>query len=72
MLTIPKRKSVTPVEFDKRKCKFITLNTKLEIIKQFDDGQSKANISRVLSFSKPTISLTLSESNEYIQLLCKL
>jgi hypothetical protein len=55
MFTMPKRKSIILVEFDKRKCKFNTLNTKPDSIKQFDNGKGKANISRVLSLNKSTI-----------------
>jgi hypothetical protein len=62
---MPKRKSDMPVESDKKKRKVITLNTKLDIIKRFDKGQSKASISRALGLSESTVRLILSKSSEY-------
>jgi hypothetical protein len=53
------------VESDKKKCKVITLDTKLDIIKRFDNGQSKASISRALGLNESTVQLILSKSNEY-------
>jgi hypothetical protein len=53
------------VESDKKKRKVITLNTKLGIIKRFDNGQSKASISRALGFNESTVRLILSKSSEY-------
>jgi hypothetical protein len=53
------------VEFDKKKRKVITVDTKLDIIKQFDNGQSKASISRALGLSESTVRLIVSKSNEY-------
>jgi DNA invertase Pin-like site-specific DNA recombinase len=54
-----------PVESDKKKRKVITLDMKLDIIKRFDNGQSKASISRVLGLNESTVRLILSKSNEY-------
>jgi hypothetical protein len=62
---MPKRKSGMSVESDKKKRKVITLDTKLDIIKRFDDGQSKASISRALGLSESTVRLIVSKSNEY-------
>jgi hypothetical protein len=45
---MPRRESDMSVESDKKKRKVITLDTKLGIIKWFDNGQSKASISRTL------------------------
>jgi hypothetical protein len=53
------------VESDKKKHKVITLDTKLDIIKRFDNGQSKASISRALGLSGSTVRLIVSKSNEY-------
>jgi hypothetical protein len=58
-----KRKSGMSVESDK-KCKVITLNMKLDVIKRFDNGQS---ISRALDLNKSTVWLILSKSNDYIE-----
>jgi hypothetical protein len=52
-------------ESDKKKRKVITLDTKLDIIKRFDDGQSKASISRALGLNESMVGLILSKSNEY-------
>jgi hypothetical protein len=62
---MPKRKSDMSVESDKKKCKVITLDKKLEIIKQFDNGQSKASIGKALGLNESTVRLILSKSNEY-------
>jgi hypothetical protein len=53
------------VETDKKKCKVITLDTNLDIIKRFDNGQSKASISRALGLSESTVRLIVSKCNEY-------
>jgi hypothetical protein len=53
------------VESDKKKRKVITLDTELDIIKRFDNGQSKASISRALGLNGSTVRLILSKSNEY-------
>jgi hypothetical protein len=45
---MPKKKSDMSVESDKKKRKVITLDTKLDIFRRFDNGQSKASISRAL------------------------
>jgi hypothetical protein len=65
---MPKRKSGMSVESDKKKRKVITLGTKLDIIKRFDNGQSKASISRALGLSESTVRLILSKCNEYKEL----
>jgi hypothetical protein len=62
---MPKTKSGMSVESDKKKRKVITLDKKLDIIKRFDNGQSKASISRALGLSGSTVRLILSKSNEY-------
>jgi hypothetical protein len=62
---MPKRKSDMPVESDKKKRKVFTLDTKLDIIKRFDKGQSKASISRALVLSGSTVRLIVSKCNEY-------
>jgi DNA invertase Pin-like site-specific DNA recombinase len=62
---MPKRKSDMPVQSDKKKRKVITLDTKLDVIKQFDNGHSKASISRALGLSGSTVRLIVSKSNEY-------
>jgi hypothetical protein len=59
-----KRKSDMSVESDKKR-KVITLDTKPDIIKRFDNGQSKAGISRALRLNESTVRLILSKSNEY-------
>jgi hypothetical protein len=41
------------------------LDTKLDIIKRFDNGHSKASISRALGLNESTVRLILSKSNEY-------
>jgi transposase-like protein len=53
------------VESDKKKRKVITLDTKLDIIKRFDNGQSKASISRALGLNESTVRLIVSKSDEY-------
>jgi DNA invertase Pin-like site-specific DNA recombinase len=53
------------VESDKKKRKVIALDTKLDIIKLFDNGQSKASISRAQGLSGSTVRLIVSKSNEY-------
>jgi hypothetical protein len=53
------------VESDKKKRKVITLDTKLDIVKRFDNGQTKASISRALGLSESTVRLILSKSDEY-------
>jgi hypothetical protein len=40
---------------------------KPDIIEQFDNGQSKASISRMLGLNESTVRLILSKSNEYIE-----
>jgi hypothetical protein len=45
------------VKSDKKKRKVITLDTKLDIIKRFDNGQSKASISRALGLNGPRVRL---------------
>jgi hypothetical protein len=62
---MPKRKSDKSVESDKKKREVITLDTKLDIIKRFDNGQSKASTSRALGLNESTVRLILSKSNEY-------
>jgi hypothetical protein len=62
---MPKRKSDMSVESDKKKHKVITLDTKIYIIKQFDNGQSKASISRETGLNESTVGIILSKSNEY-------
>jgi hypothetical protein len=52
-------------ESDKKKRRVITLDTKLDLIKRFDNGQSKASISRELGLNESTVRLILSKSNEY-------
>jgi hypothetical protein len=64
---MPKRKSDMSVESDKKKRNVITLDTKLDIIKRFDNGQSKASISRALGLNESTVRLILSKSNKYKQ-----
>jgi DNA invertase Pin-like site-specific DNA recombinase len=49
------------VESDKKKREV----TKLDIVKQFDNGQSKASISRALGLSGSTVRLIVSKCNEY-------
>jgi hypothetical protein len=53
------------VESDEKKRKVTTLDTKLDIIKRFDNGQSKASISRALGLSGSAVRLIVSKSNEY-------
>jgi hypothetical protein len=53
------------VKSDKKKRKVITLDTKLGIIKRFDNG--KASISRALGLRESTVRLILSNSNEYTE-----
>jgi hypothetical protein len=65
--TMPKRKSDVSVECDKVLRKIITLNTKLEIIKLFDNGRSKASISRAQGHNEFTVILILSKCNEYME-----
>jgi hypothetical protein len=48
---MPKRKSDMSVKSDRKKRKVMTLDTKIDIIKRFDNGQSKASISRALGFN---------------------
>jgi hypothetical protein len=55
------------VESDKKKLKVITVDTKLDIIKQFDNGQSKASISRALGLNGSTLRLIVSKSNECME-----
>jgi hypothetical protein len=55
------------VESDKKKRKVITPDTKLGIIKRFNNGQSKASISTALGLSESTVRLILSKSNEYTE-----
>jgi transposase-like protein len=62
---MPKRKSDMSLESGKKKCKVITLDTKLNIIKRLDNGQSKASISRALGLNESTVRLILSKSNEH-------
>jgi hypothetical protein len=52
-------------ESDKKKRKVITLDTKLDIIKRFDNGQSKASIGRALGLSGSAVRLIVSKCNEY-------
>jgi hypothetical protein len=61
---MPKRK-VMSVESDKKKRKVIALDTKLDIIKRFYNGQSKASISRALGLSGSAVRLIVSKCNEY-------
>jgi hypothetical protein len=49
---MPKRKSDMSVEYDKNKRDVITLVSKVDIIKRFDNGQSKASISRALGLNE--------------------
>jgi hypothetical protein len=53
------------VESDKKKRKVIALDTKLDIIKRFDNGQSKASISRALGLNGSAVRLIVSKCNEY-------
>jgi hypothetical protein len=53
------------VESDKKKRKVLTLDTKLDIIRRFDNGQSKASMSRALGLNESAVRLILSKSNEY-------
>jgi hypothetical protein len=53
------------VESDKKKREVITLDTKFDIIKLFENGESKASISRALGLSGSTVRLIVSKSNEY-------
>jgi hypothetical protein len=55
------------VEFDKEKCKIITLDTILDINNPFDNGHSKTSISRTLGLNEPPVRLILSRSNEYTE-----
>jgi hypothetical protein len=55
------------VKSDKEKRKIITLDTKLDINKPSDNGQSKASISRTLGLNEPPVRLILSRSNEYTE-----
>jgi hypothetical protein len=50
-----------------KKLKVITLDTKLDIIKRFDNGQRKASISRALGLSESPVRLILSKSKEYLE-----
>jgi hypothetical protein len=52
------------VESDKKKRKVITLDTKLDIIKRFNNGQSKASISRALGLKESAVRLIVYKSNE--------
>jgi hypothetical protein len=52
------------MESDKKKGKVITLDTKLDIIKRFDNGQSKASICRALGLIGSTVRPIVSKSNE--------
>jgi hypothetical protein len=63
---MPKRKSDMSVESDKVLRKIITLNTKLEIITMFDNGQSKPSIGRAQGHEF-TVILILSKSNEHME-----
>jgi hypothetical protein len=54
------------VESNKKKRKVINMDTKLDVIKWFDNGQSKVSISRALGLKESPIWLILSKSNEYI------
>jgi transposase-like protein len=62
---MPKSKSVMSVESDRKKRKVITLDMKFDIIKRFDNGQSKASICRALGLNESTVRLIVSKSNEY-------
>jgi hypothetical protein len=62
---MPKRKSDVSVESYKKKREVMTLDMKLGIIKRFDNGQSKAGISRALGLSESTVRLIPSKCNEY-------
>jgi DNA invertase Pin-like site-specific DNA recombinase len=62
---MPKRKSDMSVESDRKKRKVIILDTKLDIIKRFDNGHSKASIGRALGLNGSTVRLIVSKSNEY-------
>jgi hypothetical protein len=62
---MPKRKSDMSVESDKKKLKVITLDTKLDIIKRFDNGQSKASMSRALGLNESKVRLIVYRCNEY-------
>jgi hypothetical protein len=53
------------VESDNKKRKIITLDMNLDIIKRFDNGHSKASISRALGLNESTVRLILSKFNEY-------
>jgi hypothetical protein len=53
------------VESHKKERKVMTLDMKLDIIKRFDNGQSKASISRALGLNESTVRLILYKSNEY-------
>jgi hypothetical protein len=55
------------VEYDKKKRKVIYMDKKLDIIKRFDNGQSKASISRTLGLNESLARLILSKSNEYTE-----
>jgi transposase-like protein len=52
-------------ESNTKKRKVITLDTKFDIIKRFDNGQSKASISRALGLNESTVRLILSKFDEY-------
>jgi hypothetical protein len=56
------------VQSDKKKCNVITVDTKLDIIKRFDNGQSKANINRAQGLNEFRFNTTiLPISNEYTE-----
>lgn len=47
------------------KRKVISLGTKLDIIKRFDNGENKAYISRALGLSQSTVRAILSKASKY-------
>jgi hypothetical protein len=62
-----KRKRDTwSVDSNKEKRKVITLDKQLDIIKRFNNGQSKASISRMQGLDESPARLILSKYNDYI------
>jgi hypothetical protein len=53
------------VASENKKRKIITLDINLDIIKRFDNVESKASISRALGLNESMVRLILSKCNEY-------
>jgi hypothetical protein len=52
---MPERKSDMSVEYDRKKCKAVTSDTKPDVIKRFVNGQSKASMSRAQGISESSV-----------------